>query len=201
MYINVDTIKEVGLEVNDIMTLQLIFQNKNSNMENAIAMSITDDLLELLESRLLVKYINGTKKQSQFEKIRLTNEGTKILKASQVEGASKGDCDMADYLSDIYLDHEDKERSVGNRKKIAQYCCIFRNETQLSLHQMYWVCWLFLQEHKYTKVLEYIFFKGNDHRYSKFEDHLADSPLYKFFLDNPKDIANIWKLRLKKEIE
>ena len=196
MYINFDIVKEKGLMPTDVMILQLISQNRTDNLAHYIAMSIGDELLELLEKESLVEYIKGTKKQSEFEKIRLTSKGKKLLEAVQIPNTTEADIKMADYLMEMYLSHDDGDRRIGNKKKVITYCTIFRSRMQLSLHQMYWLCWYFLQEYAYTKVLQYIFYNDNKHRYSSFEAQFEESPLYQFLSENKKEVENIWKLKI-----
>ncbi len=60
---------------------------------------------------------------------------------------------------------------------------------------MYWLCWMFLEEYEYTKVLEYIFFNSNKNRYGKFENNIEDSPLYQFYDENKARVEKLWKAK------
>ena len=75
------------------------------------------------------------------------------------------------------------------------YCAFFRQKLELSLHQMYWLCYLFLQEYEFTKRLEYIFFDSNKNRYGKFENNLEDSSLYQFYDENRERIIKILEIK------
>lgn len=193
MYINFKLLEEKGLNPNDIIVLQLIHQNKTEELSESIAMCISDELLETLESNKLVTYIKGKKDQSQFEKIRLSSKGKKLLEEVQVPEVTEGDIDMFDYLCSMYLDHEDEERVIGNKKKTKIYVATFRKNLQLSLHQMYWLCYFYLSEEKFTKRLEYIFFNSNKNRYGSFKENIEDSSLYQFLQEREEDVKLIWK--------
>lgn len=193
MYVNFQLAKEKGLKPNDIIVLQLIHQNKTEELSPFIAMCMDDSLLESLEQEKIVNYIKGTKRQTQFDKIRLTSKGKKLLEDIQVPEVSSGDVDMFEYLCSMYLSHEDEERTIGNNKKTKMYVSIFRKNLQLTLHQMYWLCWFYLNEEKFTKRLEYIFFNSNKNRYGSFKENIEDSSLYQFYQEREEEVRLIWK--------
>lgn len=97
----------------------------------------------------------------------------------------------------MYLNSDDAERSIGNKKKIAMYISIMRNELNLTLHQFFYLCEYFLAEYPYTKVLEYLFFNSNKNRYGKFQNNLEDSPLFQFYDTKKEEVENYWNLKIK----
>lgn len=192
MYINTELLLEKDLTPTELILLQIIHQNRTEEVDRVIAMTITDEALKKFEDRNLIEYIKGKKSQSEFEKIRLTSKGSKLLDDLQTPEISDGDSQMFDYLCKMYLDHEDEERVIGNKKKTKMYVAIFRKELQLTLHQMYWLCWLYLSEEKFTKRLQYIFFNNNVNRYGKFKDNIEDSSLYQFLSSREEEVKLIW---------
>lgn len=197
MYINTKLIEEKGFIVDDCKVLQLIHQNKSNDESNSIANNISDRQLELFYEQKLVYEVKGTKKQTSFHKIRLTSKGKKLLDNIETPKVTEGDLKMYEHLCNFYLSHEDEERVLGNQKKTKMYCAIFRNRLSLSLHEMYWLCWLFVQRYEYTKKLENIFFDSNKIRYGKFENHFEDAPLYQFYEENKQEIQKLWEHKIK----
>lgn len=198
MYLNTNYIHNKGFTLNDIYTLQVIHQNRTENMESVIATYITDDMLDKFVEKGFVSFIKGGKKDSKFKLIRLSKKGSDFLDNCYTPEITEGDVDMFNYLSSMYLSHEDKERKIGNKKKTKIYCAVFRKNLSLSLHEMYWLCWAFLQDYKYTKVLEYIFFNSNKQRYGKFENNIEESPLFQYFDENKEKIQRLWEKKIKK---
>lgn len=192
MYINTALLLEKDLTPTELVLLQLVHQNRTEGLDRVIAMTITDEALQKFQDRNFVEYIKGKKGQSEFEKIRLTSKGSKLLDDLQTPEISEGDSQMFDYLCKMYLDHEDEERTIGNKKKTKMYIAIFRNELQLTLHQMYWLCWFYLSEEKFTKRLEYVFFNSNTNRYGKFKDNIESSSLFQFFEERKEEVKVIW---------
>lgn len=197
MYINTKLILEKGYIEDDLKVLQLIHQNRVNDESDAIVRNITDRQMELFYENGLMDDIKGTKKQNEFQKMRLSTKGHKLLEDFQTPEITQGDIEMYDYLCNMYLSHEDDERIIGNKKKTKIYCAIFRNRMALTLKEMYWLCWIFLKEYPFTKKLENIFFDSNKRRYGKFENHFEDSPLYQYLDENRKKVENLWKNKIE----
>lgn len=168
------------------------------DVSDMVAQLIFDDLeLKKLLDTDMVKYIKGKPKDSELQKLRLTPKGTKFLNSLSDPEITENDEKMFNYLCDMYLNHEDEERHIGNKKKTLEYCTEFRQIMDLDIYQMYWLCWFFLQEYSFTKKLEYIFFNSNKHRYGTFKGNLADSPLYQFLDERKAEIETLWKRKIK----
>lgn len=199
MYINFEYLKQKGLTVSDVTILQIIKQLKiEPELEEDLAIVLTDDFMEKAFERDYITTIKGKKKDSELSKLRLTSKGNKILDNIETPKVTEGDLKMYEHLCNFYLSHEDEERVLGNQKKTKMYCAIFRNRLSLSLHEMYWLCWLFVQRYEYTKKLENIFFDSNKIRYGKFENHFEDSPLYQFYEENKQEVNYLWKQKIKR---
>lgn len=196
-YYNFDIAHGRGINPKTLMLLQIIKQNKTEELSHYIAMMMDDSVLECLEGDKMIHYIKGKKDQSDFQKMRLTKKGDKLLADCQIPVETNNDLKMFGYLCEIYLSSDDEERKIGNKKKTAFYCSYFRKALSLSLHEMYWLCWLFLQEYEYTKTLQYLFFNDNKNRYGKFENNLEDSPLFQFLDENRERIELFWQQKIE----
>jgi hypothetical protein len=154
------------------------------------------ELDELIKKDYL-KIIKGKKGQELPERIRLGKAGTKYLSSLSDPEVEDNDIKMFEYLTKIYLEHEDEERHIGNKKKVLEYCAEFRQLLNLDVYQMYWLCWFFLQEHTFTKKLEYIFLrykKGEPYRL--FRNSLHDSDLYQFYDTRKKEVEQLWSKKI-----
>lgn len=199
-YINDTIVHEKGFNINQVALLQIIKQNRIEDKEDSIATYMTDEWLESFESKGIITSIKKKRKSdSDFKVMRLTKKGEDLLEIFETPEITSGDDDMFNYLVGMYLKHEDKDRMIGNKKKTRMYCAIFRQQLNLSLQEMYWLCMQFLQDYPYTKKLEYIFFNSNKNRYGKFSNNLEDSPLYQFFEQHKDKVEKIWALRINYE--
>ena len=184
----------------EVFTLQIIRQNKTEENEKYIASYITDEMLDKFKKEGLISTVKKKiKSDSHFSFLRTTKKANDLIDNCETPEITQGDVDMFNYLTNMYLTHEDEERTIGNKKKTKIYCAVFRNRMNLSLHQMYWLCWFFLQEYTYTKKLQNVFFDENKHRYGKFGSHFEDSPLYQFLDERRKEVEQIWAKNIKNE--
>lgn len=198
MYLNLDLIHERGFNLFEVSVLQIIRQNRSENLEDGIATYINDNMLKRFEELSLITSVKKkTKDTSDFEVLRTTAKANKILDDIKIKGVSVQDIEMFDYLCEMYLKNDDKERVIGNKKKIKGYIAQFRAELGINVHEMYYLCLMFLNEYIYTKKLENIFFDANKNRYSKFEDNIEESPLYQFYDENKKRVEEFWKVKIK----
>lgn len=196
-YVNDNMVHAKGYNINQVALIQLIKQNRVENKEDSIAMYITDEWLEGFENEGIIKYVKKKKKSdSDFSVMRLTKKGEELLEVFETPEITPGDDDMFNYLVDMYLKDEE-DRSIGNKKKTRMYCAIFRQKLSLSLHEMYWLCYQFLEDYPYTKRLEYVFFNSNKNRYGKFSNNLEDSPLYQFLDQHRAKVEAVWHLRIE----
>lgn len=198
MYINYEILTSKLLSLHDLTILQLIKQNKIEPLSEVIKFEVANtNIIEKFSNIGYIEFIKGKKGQSEFELIRTTKKANEILEDIGTPEITEGDLQMRDYLIKMYLNNEDTERSIGNKKKIAMYISIMRNELNLTLHQFFYLCEYFLAEYPFTKVLEYIFFNSNKNRYGKFQNNLEDSSLFQFYDTKKLEVENYWKLKIK----
>lgn len=161
-----------------------------------ILQELTDeDGCNVLIEKGLLKLIKGKKKDTFFEKVRIDKKGTAFLEEIETPEVTEVDIKMFEYLCDMYLTNEDEERKVGNKKKTKMYIAIFRHHCGINVHQMFWLCKFFLEEYKYTKILEYIFFNSNKNRYGTFKANVEDSPLFQFYDERKAEVEKLWSTK------
>jgi hypothetical protein len=195
MYINLKNLlkEEVGL----LPLLECARQMSNEDLSETLSQLAGDLHLDELVERGMLKLIKGKKSDSDLQKLRLGAKGKKWLYSLSEPTVSEGDLKMFTYLKDMYLSSDDEDRKIGNQKKTLLYVAKFRAMTNLSLHEMFYLCEFFLDEYKFTKVLQYIFHNDNKDRYGTFnEKTLEDSPLYQFLNERKKDVEELWKIKI-----
>lgn len=197
MFINIKNLFSIP-NPRTLPLLLVLKQAQKKDLSLEIASLVTsDEDLETLEKEGYIKYIKGKSKDNIMQRMRLDKKGTTFLNKLQNPEIEKGDIQMFDYLCKMYLNNEDDERHIGNKKKTLEYCTEFRQLLDLSLYQMYWLCWFFLEEFTHTKKLEYIFFNSNKNRYSTFKNNMEDSPLFQFYEERIKEVKKLWERKIK----
>lgn len=179
MYINTKLIEEKGFIVDDCKVLQLIHQNKSNDESNSIANNISDRQLELFYEQKLVYEVKGTKKQTSFHKIRLTSKGKKLLEDFQLYEVLDEDIKVFEWMKALYL-KADKE--VGSERKCKELIAWFRVESQICRNELIYLCKTFVNDDtrmEYSKVLQYIFWKSENHFQTK--PVLSQSKLWQYY--------------------
>lgn len=193
-YINLNILNSKNLSLLDVQVLQLAKQARIEDVSAVLGENseIVDTLLRIG----LLEAIKGKKEETYFQKIRTTKTGNEILDLASTPLITDGDIQMYKYLSEMYL-QEDSTRVLGNRKAGLRYCSEFRQIMGFSLHEMYFLCEMFVANQQYSKVLEYVFHSKKENPYSKFKDIIESSKLYQFWCDNEYEIRNYWAKQIK----
>lgn len=198
VYLNVEILKNSELGFGEVTIMKVISQNASEDNSEIIKEQVSEEYLKELFERGLVTFIKPKRKnQDKYELVRASKKAKDILNLIRIPDIEEGDIKMFDYLCQKYLNHEDEDRTIGNKKKTLQYCAIFRKYNNLTLHQMYYLCMYFLDEYKFTKILERIFFDSNRNRYGRFENNVEDSPLYQYLDENREKMQGIWEKNIK----
>lgn len=193
-YINVELLKARNLSLLDLQILQLAKQQRIEDVSDVLR-----EYSKEVESLLYLEYletIKGKKEDGEFQKIRVSKKGSEILDLVSTPLVTDGDIQMYQYLCQLYME-EDSTRTLGNRKAGLRYCAEFRQIMGFTLHEMYWLCVMFVSNTTFTKVLEYIFFSKKENPYGKFKDNLDSSKLYLFWQDNEFEIREFWAQKIK----
>lgn len=196
MYINLNILESRKLSLLDVQILQLAKQARIGDVSEVLSQH--SEVVNTLLTSGFLDAIMGKKEESEFQKIRISKDGAEILDLISTPIVTDGDVQMYQYLCNMYLE-EDATRSLGNRKAGLKYCSEFRQIMGFTLHEMYWLCYSFVQNVTFTKVLEYIFFEKKHFPYSKFKDNLDSSKIYQFWCDNEYEIRELWTQKIKTE--
>jgi len=198
MYLNSKLLETRNLSPAEFALLLLIKQNKSEPNGDIIEKYLDPETSVKFEEMGLVDYVKEkSKKDRLVDRIRLSPKGTALLEDLQTPDVTDGDIELFNYLSDMYLNNEDDERSIGNKKLVKMYVAQFRQIIGLSLHEAYWLYDLFLKEYSYTKKLEYLFLNRAKNHYGKFSSNYQDSPIYQFWDDNKERVEKYWELKIK----
>jgi len=197
MYLNLKYLEQKGVQLVELVSLQIIKQNRNEDNAEYIDKYINDKIRQsLLDKELIMLLKQKSDKDTFSKKVRVTGKGNELIEFATTPDIEEGDEKMAGYLIEMYL-KKDEGRTIGNKKNVIMFTAQFRKVLGLSLYEMYWLCDLFISETKYTQVLEKIFFDSNKHRYGKFINHIEDSKLYQFYQDKEEQVKDYWKIKIK----
>lgn len=188
-YINFKIFRKHNLTPEQLIQLLAIKQKEVSE--------INTDVLSEFDSLGYITYVKGKKDALKSELVRLSDKGKKLLEDIGTPDVEEEHLKMRDYLIEMYLSHEDKERIVGNKKLIGIYISILQNYLGLDIYRFYYLCEFFLSEHTFTKKLENIFMDRNKIRYGDFKNHIEDSSLYQFYEQRKKDVEWYWAQKIK----
>lgn len=193
MYINTNLLKSKNLSLLDIQILQLSKQARIEDVSAVLSeyLPIVEDLIE----KGYLELIKGKKADGYFSKIRASKLGVETIDLISTPLITDGDIQMYQYFCQLYLD-EDATRTLGNRKAGLKYCAEFRQIMGFTLHEMYWLCYMFVQNTTFTKVLEFVFFEKKHFPYGKFKDNLDSSKIYQFWMDNEYEIREFWAQKI-----
>lgn len=200
MYINYEIMTAKLLSLHDLGVLQLIKQNRIADLSKEIEFEVQgSQILERFSQMGYIESIKGSLKDSLYKRIRTSKLGNDVLESIEIPDVTEGDLKMAEYLFQMYLNHEDEDRVLGNKKAITKYISILRNYLGFSLHQFYYLCEYFLAEYPFTKKLENIFMDKNKIRYGDFKHNLSDSVLLQFYEQKQKEVEYYFTQKIKEQ--
>jgi len=192
MYINLTLAESYGLVPEDIVVLQIIYQNKFEDHADLLE-NVCTNLLKY-ENQGFIKYIVGTKKSSPFKLVRLSDKGNRILEEIQVAGVTNDDLDLYQWLEATY---KKEGKDIGNAKKTKAFISQFRVNSGIERNHLAYLCSKFIQDEKemeYSQRLEYLFFKPANLFSVKFD--IEGSRLYQYYLKR-KDFYDAKFLTIK----
>ena len=197
MYINTNIVKHYNLNLQQVALLQILHQAKNEDVSEWLE-SYNGDLDVLNEKSFLSEVKAKNKQESVYKRLRLSKKGREVLNAIETPEVTEQHIKMRDYLIEMYLNNEDKERVVGNKKLIGIYISVLQNYLGLDIYRFYYLCDFFLSEHIFTKKLENVFMDRNKIRYGDFKNHIEDSALYQFYEQRKQEVEWYWQQKIKK---
>ena len=199
MYLNFKLLNSRQLTPLDFSFLLAVKGNKTEDNSGTLEYYFKDVLEKFRETNLITFIKPKNKSQNDYNTVRLTSLGNEWVDDLTTPEVTEGDLQMFSYLTEIYLSHEDKDRVVGNSKKVKLYCAILRNHLQMTLHEFYYFLSYFLEEYPYTKKLENLFLDSNKNRYGSFINNISDSPIFQFWEREETNIRQIWAQKIKTE--
>ena len=199
MYLNFKLLNSRQLTPLDFSFLLAVKGNKTEDNSGTLEYYFKDVLEKFRETNLITFIKPKNKSQNDYNTVRLTTLGNEWIDDLTTPEVTEGDLQMFSYLTEIYLSHEDKDRVVGNSKKVKLYCAILRNHLQMTLHEFYYFLSYFLEEYPYTKKLENLFLDSNKNRYGSFINNISDSPIFQFWEREETNIRQIWAQKIKTE--
>ena len=197
MYINTNIVKHYNLNLQQVALMQILHQAKNEDVSEWLE-SYNGDLDVLNEKSFLSEVKAKNKQESTYKRLRLSKKGREVLNAIEIPEVTEQHLKMRDYLIEMYLNNEDKERVVGNKKLVGMYISVLQNYLGLDIYRFYYLCEFFLSEHIFTKKLENIFMDRNKIRYGDFKNHIEDSALYQFYEQRKQEVEWYWQQKIKK---
>ena len=197
MYINTNIVKHYNLNLQQVALLQILHQAKNEDVSEWLE-SYNGDLDVLHYKGFLSEVKAKNKQESVYKRLRLSKKGREVLDAIETPEVTEQHLKMRDYLIEMYLNNEDKERVVGNKKLVGMYISVLQNYLGLDIYRFYYLCEFFLSEHIFTKKLENIFMDRNKIRYGDFKNHIEDSALYQFYEQRKQEVEWYWQQKIKK---
>ena len=195
-YINTKILKQKNLNLTQVALLQILHQNRTEDMSELLE-SYNGDLDVLKDKGFIDEVKAKNKQESVYKRLRLSKTGKSVLDAVEIPEVLEEHIKMRDYLISIYLNHEDTERVVGNKKLIATYISVLQKYLGISIYQFYYLCEFFLSEHIYTKKLENIFMDRNKIRYGEFKNHIEDSAIFQFYEQRKNEVEYYWSKKIK----
>lgn len=197
MYINYKLLNSRKLEPLDFMFL-LAAKNNKTEDNSAVIEHYFKDVLEKFRHTNLITFIKPKNKaETDYNTVRLTTVGNEWVDDLTTPEVFESHIKMRNYLCEIYLNNEDEERVIGNKKLIAIYISILQTHLGLTIHEFYYFCEYFLSEFKFTKKLENIFLDKNKNRYGNFKSNIENSSLYQFWEQKEEEIRQYLKTRIK----
>jgi hypothetical protein len=197
MYLNYKLLTSRNLTPLDFAFLLAVKGNKTEDNSGAIEYHFKDVLEKFRDTSLVTFVKPKNKSQNDYNTVRLTSLGNEWIDDLTTPEVTDGDVKMRNYLCEIYLNNEDTDRVIGNKKLISIYISILRHHLGLSLHEFYYLCDYFLSVHTFTKKLENIFMDRNKNKYGNFKSNIEDSSLYQFWEQHEKEVRQYIESRLK----
>jgi hypothetical protein len=180
MYVNFEVLNKSDLEPEDIILLTACRQNRTEDLGKYIEDKFGKPKLWILEQKGFIEYIKGAKKDTEFDKVRMTKKGQEFIDTIETPGVTEDDIKLYEWLE---AEYKSSGRVIGNRKKTKMYISLFRAHSRIERNRLAFLCDTFLNDEdqmKYSQKLEYMFFKPSGAYNTRFD--IEESRLYKYYL-------------------
>lgn len=179
MYINLPYLLDKGLNLEDLLILQLAYQARSEDTSSYLG---TLEYKHLVDAGLLKLNKAKNKKQKEAERVRLTTKGKDILETLQIPDVIDDDIVLFNWLKGIYLE---RGKELGNQKKTKRLIAQFRVESGIEKNCLAHLLSVFVSDEnnlEYNHRLEYAFFKPSNAFQTRFE--LEQSRLWMYYQRN-----------------
>jgi hypothetical protein len=195
MYINFRLLNKKGLEVLDLVLLQLAKQNKSEDLSNEISL-YSKNRMEALIEKCYLTFIKGNKSDNEYQILRITKSGNSFLEDLETPEVLEEDLLLFDWISNVYMS---RGKEIGNKKKTKMYIALFRVQSGIEKNHLAILLDEFVKDDnnmEYNNRLEYAFFKASNVFQTKFE--LDQSRLYTYYLKRKQYFDSVFS---KVEVE
>ena len=196
-YINYEILTSKNLSLYELPILQLIKQNKIEDLSNEIKFQVEDT--QFIEKWLNIGYIEvikGKKCQTEYQKLRTTKLGNKVLEDIETAEMNSDDLKLFDWLEQVY---KSMNKEVGNRRKCKNFISQFRANSGIYRNHLAFLCQTFINDEKeieFSQKLEFLFFKGANLFSTKFD--IYQSRLFQYY-EKKKDYFDDAFLKIDNE--
>ena len=177
MYINIEVFSKSGLEPQDIYFLAGIKQINKEVLEQ-----LPNGVFNRLESLSLLTSIKGKKGDNPVYNIRLSKKGKDLLENLSIAEVDEDSLKIFDWIAEIY---KQSGKELGNQKKTKQFIAQFSKESNIEKNSLAFLIQSFVNDEsqfEWSKVLQYLFFKGDSVFSIRFD--LSASRLYQYYQKN-----------------
>lgn len=189
MFINLEILNKKDLSLHEIALLQVIKQNKLNDCSEFIKNNLAEETKSKFESLALIDY---TKKG----KMNTTKKGNEWLEDVGTAEVTEDSLRIFEWIKNIYLF---QGKSLGNQKKTKTFIAQFSAESGIEKNCFAFLIQTFVNDEKemeYSKVLQYLFFKGDSVFSTRFDLH--GSRLYQYYLKHEEEFKEEFK-KLEKD--
>ena len=181
MYINSKLLRSRGLMHIELVALQLIKQNKNEDQSIDIREIVYEEMKMRLMSYGLIDFVKAKNKSQDFANtIRTTTKGNVWLEdITNTVKVEEQDIIIFDWLKRHY---DSLGKEIGSETKCKNNIAWFRTESGIEKNNLIELCKAFTGDEnrmEYSKVLEYTFYRPNNHFQTT--KKLEDSKLWLYY--------------------
>lgn len=187
MYINTNIVKHYNLNLQQVALLQILHQAKNEDVSEWLE-SYNGDLDVLHYKGFLSEVKAKSKQESVYKRLRLSKKGREVLDAIETPEVTEDSLRIFEWIKQIYIS---AGKDLGNQKKTKMFIAQFSAESGIQRNALAFLIQSFINDEsqfEWSKVLQYLFFKGESVFNIKFDLH--SSRLYQYYLKNQNYFDN-----------
>ena len=179
MYINTKVVLDNELNLQQVVLMQLLKQNKNEDLSEWLE-SYNGDIDVLRDKGFISEVKPKTKKESPYKRLRLSDKGNSTLEDLLTPEVHEDDKKICDWLVNHY---KKLGKDIGNRKRTERHIRDFRVQSGIIKNNLVKLCLDFLSENEeQSRVLEYVWYYPKTAFATKF--NIYDSWLFKHYEKN-----------------